>query len=67
MKKIKHKNYAMMRVESENNVEIEELLRQKFVDENKTIEKISNELQISYVTTIKWLKLSGIYSRMLNI
>lgn len=67
MKKINKKNAKMKAIENREGVSIEELLRIKFVDENKSIQNIANELQISYVTTIRWLKLAGIYSRMLKV
>lgn len=67
MKHIDKKNVYMKRIEHKQGEIIEELLRKKFVDENKSIETIANELQISYATTIKWLLMSGIYSRKLNI
>ena len=46
---------------------LEEALRRKFVDENKPIKTIADELGSSYDATIKWLKLSGVYSRRLRI
>lgn len=67
MKKINKKNAKMKAIENREGVGVEELLRIKFVDENKSIQNIANELQISYVTTIRWLKLAGIYSRMLKV
>lgn len=67
MKKIHNKNAKMKSIENREGVDIEELLRIKFVDENKSIQNITDELQISYVTTIRWLKLAGIYSRMLKL
>lgn len=57
----------MIRIEKEKGVNIEELLRVMFVDENKTTKNIAKELSISYVTAFKWLKLAGIYSRRLEI
>lgn len=67
MKKIGNKNDKMKQIEVREGALIEELLRQKYVDENKTVKKIANELQISYVTVIKWLNKAGIYSRKLSI
>lgn len=67
MKQINNKNAKMKLIENREGVNIEELLRRKFVDENKSINKITNELNISYVTTIRWLKLAGVYSRKLKI
>lgn len=67
MKQIKKKNAKIKLIENREGVNIEELLRIKYVDENKSVEKISNELNISYLTTTRWLKLAGIYSRQLKI
>ena len=66
MKEIHNKNTKMKNIETNGGMNIEEILRVKFVDENKKVKQISKELNISYVTTIRWLKLAGIYSRKLN-
>ena len=67
MKKIKEKTNKMKLIELERGVKLEEVLRQLYVDEHKSIENIAKNLNISYVTVIKWLKLAGIYSRKLDI
>jgi len=67
MKKIRNKTHSMLVIEQTFNKPIEEILRIKYVDENKSHEQITKELNISYPTLISWLKLSGIYSRMLSI
>lgn len=67
MKEIKEKTNKMKLIELERGVKLEEILRQLYVDEHKSIENIAKNLNISYVTVIKWLKLAGIYSRKLDI
>jgi transposase len=67
MKSILDKNSRMKTIENKEGVRIEEVLRHKFIDENKTIEQIADELKISYVTVHKWLSLAGIYSRKLRL
>lgn len=67
MKTIYNKNIRMKLIEEKEGVEIEELLRIKFVDENKSTETVANELGISYVTAFRWLNSAGIYSRKLKL
>ena len=67
MKQIKRKSKKMIDIEKDKGECIEEILRSMFVDENKSIIDITNELDLSYATTISWLKQAGIYSRRLNI
>lgn len=67
MKQITNKTLKMQQIEDKKGELIEEILRIMFVDENKTIKQIMEELDITYVTTLKWLKQAGIYSRKLNI
>lgn len=67
MKKITNKSKKMLGIEEEKGECIEEVLRSMFVDENKSIIDITNKLNLSYATTISWLKQAGIYSRRLNI
>lgn len=67
MKVIQNKTEKMLKIENNFNLPIEEILRQKFIDENKTITQIGKELNITYVTVIKWLSLAGIYSRRLKL
>ena len=57
----------MIKIEKRLNMNIEEVLRVAYVDDNKSIAKIGDDLGLSYVTIINWLLLSGIYSRNLNI
>lgn len=66
MKKIKDKTNAMLRLEREYNTSIEELLRKLYIDEEKTIEEISEELLLAPGTTFKWLKLAGIRTRKMK-
>jgi hypothetical protein len=67
MKHIKRKTIHMKRVEQRIKEPLEEALRRKFVDENKPIHTIKDELGASYDATVKWLKMSGVYSRKLRI
>ncbi|MDD4804374.1 MAG: helix-turn-helix domain containing protein [Candidatus Pacebacteria bacterium] len=57
----------MKQVEQHFGIPIEELLRIKFVDENKPHSQIADELNINYTTVIYWLKKAGIYSRQLQL
>lgn len=67
MKQIAKKTPKMLRVEANQGIEIEELLRKLFVDEHKSIHAISSQLGISYPVVISWLDKAGIYSRRLLI
>lgn len=67
MKRITNKNIWMKEIENKEGMSIEELLRRKYVDENKSTQTISDELGISYATTCKWLLSAGIYSRKLRV
>lgn len=66
MKQIKNRSPTMERIDEQFKMPTEELLRIKYVEQNKKVEIIAKELNISYVTVIKWLKLAGIYSRKLK-
>lgn len=67
MKTIIHKNKYMLEIEQKLNQNIEEVLRCKFVDENKPAHQIATELNISYVTVLRWLALAGVRSRRINL
>lgn len=68
MKTIQEKTRLMKLTELRNGgVEIEEVLRRKFVDENKRIPDIARELYISYPVCVNWLKLAGIRSRRIHL
>lgn len=67
MKKLWKKNDKIRSIEKEEGVLIEEILRRKFVDENKPTQQIADELNISYPTALKLLKSAGIYSRKLSL
>lgn len=67
MKQIKTKTKLMKVVEKRENEKIEEVLRRKYVNENKPTHTIANELKISYLTAIKWIKLAGVHSRKLDL
>ena len=55
----------MIEIEELFNEPVEELLRRKYVDENKTIQTISSEIGVHYEYAQKWLKKAGIYSKHL--
>lgn len=57
----------MKQVENKHNINLEELLRQKYVDENKPVRLIAEELDVGYCNIVKWLNKAGIYSRKLKI
>lgn len=67
MRTIEKKTQYMYAIEMRHKLPIEEVLRIKFVDENKTLAQICEELDIAYVTLIKWLKLAGIWSRRIKM
>jgi len=66
MRHIKKKNWRMKQVEQSLGEPLEEALRRKFVDENKNLYVIADELGISYRVVLDWLKKAGIYSRDLR-
>jgi transposase len=57
----------MKQIETKHGEEIEEILRHLFVDCNYTQKEIAEELQLSYLTVIRWLRLSGVRSRRLKL
>lgn len=67
MKNIPHKTPSMKIIETKQGEDIEEILRRLFVDENLTHTQIAQQLNLSYVTVIKWLRLAGVRSRKLNV
>lgn len=67
MKPISKKTKKMKAIEKAYLTPIEEILRTKFVDENKSTITIGNELGVSNVIIIKWLNLAGIYSHSLKL
>jgi transposase len=67
VKNIQHKTTLMKTIQQNKGVEIEELLRRLFVDENKQIQEIARELNISYPIVINWLSLSGVRHRKIDM
>lgn len=67
MKPLPQKTSKMRQVEANQGMEIEELLRRLFVDENRSIEAIATKLNVSYPVVISWLRQAGIYGRKLNL
>lgn len=66
MREIRNKTNAMLRLESQYSVNIEELLRRKYVDEGLTIDKLARQLIISRKTAWNWLKEAGITCRRMK-
>lgn len=66
MRHIKKKNWRMKQVEQSLSEPLEEALRRKFVDENKNLYVIADEIGVSYRVVLDWLKKAGIYSRNLR-
>lgn len=56
MKKISKKTLLMKWTELNEGVEIEELLRRLYIDEEMSIRDIADRLNIHYNTINKWLK-----------
>jgi transposase-like protein len=67
MKIIPVKTTSMKQIETNTGEDIEETLRRLFVDENLSQMDIANQLHVSYVTVVKWLRQAGIRSRKLNV
>lgn len=56
MKMLKNKSLLMKWIEMEKGVQIEELLRTLYIDEEKSIREIAKELGVHYNTVNSWLK-----------
>lgn len=54
-------------IESFAHQEIEEVLRQLWVDEELSMKEMCEQLHITKMTLVKWREKAGIYSRRLNI
>jgi transposase-like protein len=67
MKKIRKKSHAMKQIETKLGGDIEEVLRALYVDKNMPVHQLCKTLGISYVTALKWLRLSGVRSRRLKV
>ena len=67
MKKITNKTKSMQLVETKFGEDVEEILRRMFVDEHLSQIEIANQLNISYATVYKWLRLAGVRSRKLDV
>ena len=67
MKQIANKTDTMKQIETKLGGDIEEILRELYVDQDLSVMAISEQLGISYVTTHKWLELSGVRSRRLRV
>jgi len=66
MRKIAQKTDTMKQIETKLGGDIEEILREMYVDKHMSVQDMSTELEISYVTVLKWLKLAGVRSRRLK-
>jgi len=67
MKKIELKTDTMKLAETKIGGDIEEILRYLYVDKNMPVKDMCKVLGTSYVTTLKWLELAGIYSRKIRV
>lgn len=63
MRTITNKSKHIKSIENRLGGSIEEILRCKYVDENKQIQTISHELGVTYLTTVRWLHKANITSR----
>jgi transposase-like protein len=66
MRQIQHKTVAMLIVEKRVGKEIEEMLRELYVDEGLPITHIATEIGVSYVTVFCWLKMCNIIHRKIE-
>jgi hypothetical protein len=64
---IQNKTSKMKYIEKKRSLPIEEILRAMYVDQRLTIEEISFELEIGYITAFKWLKWANVTSRGFNL
>ena len=64
MKKIKNKTLSMKYIELTKGKCIEELLHELYIENNKSIREIADELNIHYHTVNNWLKQAGILVRL---
>lgn len=67
MKKIEKKTKKMMDIEYRFGVELEEILRQMYVDEGLSVRDIALKIGTTYAITHDWIKRAGIYSRRLDL
>lgn len=66
MRIIEDKTKTMKRIEKIHDIEITELLRKMYVDEEKSLEEIGNFLDLSPATIHKWLKVADIRTRKMK-
>jgi predicted DNA-binding protein YlxM (UPF0122 family) len=67
MKSIEKKTDAMRLIESLAHQEIEEVMRQLWVEEELSLDEVCKQLNVSRYTIVKWKQMAGIYSRKLGI
>lgn len=67
MKKIDNKTKKMLEIEKNRGVDVEEVIRQLYVDKNVRMHELCEELSISHTTALEWLSKAGIYSRKLDL
>ena len=67
MKQIQNKTDSMRLIEALAHQEIEEVMRQLWVEEELTVTDITKQLRISRETTRKWLRKAGIHSKRLHL
>lgn len=64
IREIENKNTHMKYIELKEGVSIEELLHTLYIEEQRSIREIGEELGIHYHTVNKWLKMAGIDTRL---
>lgn len=67
MKSFGKKNGTVRGIESRYGLNIEEILRKLFVDEDKSHMAIASELGVTYLTVVRWLDRAGVRSRKIDL
>jgi response regulator of citrate/malate metabolism len=67
MKQIEKKTDAMRLIESLAHQDIEEVIRQMWVEEELSLDEVCKQLNVSRYTIVKWKIQAGVYSRKLGI
>ena len=64
MRELKDKTILMKYIELEYGKDLEEILREKYIDQEKPIRMIAEELGVHYHTVNSWLDKVGIKARL---
>lgn len=67
VRKINNKSKRMLEIEDEYSVEIEELLRWAYVDQNYSTKEIGIYLNVQRNVVSKWLRKAGISRRRVRL